>query len=337
MSIATGIRALTLTLLTMLGGCSSIAKAYIEHRPRHDLKAMAEVAAKLGFEKHRFCSPHADTCISYLTGVPTLEDAEFSYEVEVTAGGQKEIIALHMTRAQVPTEVHGTVLLLHGFRGSKEFMINDALYFRFLGLHVILPDLLGHGENHDPVQFGPKDSEALTELLDQAGELQGPLYVFGYSMGALAAAHLERRRTDVAGLILQAPMMTFDRSVLGYAKQYSPVLYRLLTPRSIQAGARKALASAKTPLEQTDIKPLLAASCTPTLIIASSNDPVAPHDYFEDLSKGTLAVVSPAHRGHLAMGAIIAADSDWILPWLRANPGPASNHSACAAAAIDAH
>jgi hypothetical protein len=48
---------------------------------------------------------------------------------------------MQLTREHLPTSLHGTVLFLHGLRTSKEFMVFNALYFRFLGFRVIVPDL----------------------------------------------------------------------------------------------------------------------------------------------------------------------------------------------------
>jgi len=321
------LRILIASLVVILGGCSSIVSTLIAKRSSYDLTGFGGFGPlELGFEKHRFCSARSGLCMSYLTGEPMLDEEEISLKFDFDAGGQKDAVALFVTRDRLPPALHGTVLLLHGFRASKEFMVSNALYFRFLGFRVIVPDLLGHGENSGQARFGPKDSEVLAELMDQSSTTQDPLYIFGYSMGAVAASYLASSRTDVVGLILQAPMPVFDRAVLNYVKRYSPVLSRLLTRRGIKAGALKALTSADITLMQTDIKPVITGSPVPTLIIASPGDPVSPYDYFKDLTGvGKVSVVSAVSRSHPAMGVIADSDSDVILPWLRLAAPPSAS------------
>src|SRR5690606_41159108 len=61
----------------------------------------------------------------------------------------------------------GIMILLHGYGGSKEAMLWLANYYRFLGYHVIVPDLKGHGAStRDEPGFGVEDVDVLLALID---------------------------------------------------------------------------------------------------------------------------------------------------------------------------
>ena len=251
---------------------------------RHDASAIADPRELLrqGFIKDHFCSKVHEVCLSYLSAAPMLERRKLGYKVQIDSPRAQDEVSLELTRELEPQVFQGTVLLLHGFGASKEFMANSALYFRFLGFRVIAPDLLGQGESGGQLSFGIKDAAVLDELMAQQALQDAPIYVLGNSLGSVAATYLTtRRKTD--GLILLAPMPRFDRAAVSYIKNYSPLLAWWLTGNSIRDGAIQALAQAQVELQQTDIKPLIASLQTPVLILASPEDPVAPYADFSDL------------------------------------------------------
>jgi pimeloyl-ACP methyl ester carboxylesterase len=125
------------------------------------------------------------------------------------------------------------------------------------------------GESGGALSFGIRDSRILSRLLDSRPEVSAPLYVLGDSMGTLAAAHLASMRKDVRGLILQAPTVVFDRTIVSYIKSNSPWLAWCLTERAMRQGAVRALARAGVSLSQTGHK------ADPRLAIDSGADPCA--------------------------------------------------------------
>jgi pimeloyl-ACP methyl ester carboxylesterase len=255
--------------------------------------------------------------MSYLSAGPLSDSQSLAYDVEIDVGGTTDRIGLQLNRQSAPGPFHGTVLLLHGFRASKEFMANTALYFRFLGFAVLLPDLLGHGESGGKVSFGVNDRQVLSQMLDSLPEKIDALYVAGDSMGAVAATYLAAGRSDIRGVILQAPMMIFDEAVVGYMNNYHPLLAGFMTESSIREGARKALRQAGVTLEQTDIRPLVVSLTMPVLIFASQTDPVAPLDYFAPLASETITIAKIDNRSHAGMAVIGPVENDRIGQWLR--------------------
>ena len=86
-------------------------------------------------------------------------------------------------------------------------------------------------------------------------------------------------------------MPQFDQAVMSYVENDSPLLVTLLTERAIRNGARAALAWAGIDLAQTNLKPRLATLPMNVLILASTDDPIAPFKHFESLSHGNVMVV----------------------------------------------
>lgn len=301
-----------------MSGCASVVAEYISRPQNHDFSNISTTSQlqEQGFVRHEFCPAREVRCMSYLTAPPLLSPKIMAYEVQIDTAKRLERIALRLDRADTPASFRGTVLLLHGFRASKEFMANTALYFRFLGFDVVMPDLLGHGATGGKVGFGIADSEMLSELLDDLPEKRSPLYVVGNSMGALAAVYLAHRRGDVRGLILQAPMPVLDLAARNYIESYSPMLSKFLTRRSIDAGVERALRDAGVTLQQTDIKPLVTSLQLPVLIFASPADPVSSFDDFLSLENRTVTLKKIPDRSHPAMSVVGQDEADVIKQWL---------------------
>lgn len=280
----------------------------------------AEKLQEKGFVKEQYCSETQGLCLSYFRARPLTDQAVMDFNRFING----DHIRLQLKQSDVP-KLRGTIVLLHGFKISKEYMAMTALYYRFLGFNVIIPDMLGHGESQGEIAFGLKDSLILDELLNQQRGMEQPLFIFGNSMGAIAASYLASTRADVDGVILQAPMVTFDTAAVNYIKYDSPVLTKIVTERSIRKGALKALRNVDISLPQTDIKPILSALDLPVLILASSDDTVAPFAYFESLASSRISVVDVKNRSHYSMVVISQDDSEHILHWLQKNTAVRDN------------
>lgn len=302
----------------LVSGCASIVSKMITRQvpsPSAVVVSRAQLVEQ-GFATDKFCSARHGICISYLTAAAMVSAQSLSYAVEIENGGPHEHIKLSMSRAAYPAVGRGTVVLLHGFRSSKEFMTNSALYFRFLGFDVLVPDLPGHGESGGSIRFGPSDSDVLSELLDTHAADGEPVYLFANSMGAIAATYLATSRHEVRGLILQAPMPIFDVAAENYFAAHSPMLTAVLTRSSIRTGALKALRSANVSLRQTDIRPLIASLHAPVLVLVSPADPVSQLSYFAPLASDTVTVLPVDARTHAGMAVIGDIEGAAVREWL---------------------
>ena len=305
-------------LLSLLVGCSSVVSGYISSRQsfHHQQLASDDVLLKQGFSRSRFCPHDGEACLGYLSAGPLGEREKLHYRVTLDVNGREETQQLQLSRDDAG-RFSGTVVLIHGFRASKVFMVNSALYFRFLGFSVLLPDLLGHGESSSGMRFGVEDSELISELIDQRGSAGRPLIIVGNSLGALAATRLLELRNDIDGLLLQAPMVAFDQAAVNYMNAYSPGLSALIPDTSIREGALEALHDAGVTLEDTDIAAILARnSSTPTLIMVSASDPVSPPGAFKAIASEKVLVIEVRARSHPAMSVISQDDDALIQPWL---------------------
>lgn len=246
-----------------------------------------------------------------------MNSEKLKYQTEMTSGTDTTEVALDLKRDRVPTDISGTIVLIHGFRGSKEFMLNTALHFRFLGCDVLVPDLLGHGDSEGENAFGVGDRHVINELITSEYNSKDNLFILGNSMGAVTAVHLSNMRDDVNGILLQAPMIEFDEAVLRYTKANHPYLRLLFSDASILSGAARALNEAGITVEDTNINPLIVSSNSPLLLLASSHDPVAPFEKFNHKNSNVVTVKDLPNRNHPSMGVIGNDDSEVILKWLK--------------------
>jgi pimeloyl-ACP methyl ester carboxylesterase len=318
--------------ILLLTGCSSAISRYISSQQSFGYEQIAsrEILREQGFYESEFCSQKTDLCISYLTAKPLSHKQKLSYRVELQINGRNELNQLEIKREST-NSCSGLVVLIHGFRASKEYMVNSALYFRFLGFDVLLPDLLGHGESSSGIRFGVDDSKVINELIEELDHPGERILIVGNSLGAVAATQLIELRGDIGGLVLQAPMIRFDQAAVNYIDAYSPFLSSWIPKASIESGAGKALTHAGVKLEQTDIIPLLARNEIPTLILVSNDDPVAPPEIYKEISNEYISVAEVSERSHPSMAVITQQDDEIVQGWLvgKANKALQKGCSTC--------
>jgi predicted alpha/beta-fold hydrolase len=108
-----------------------------------------------------------------------------------------------------PNNAPGTVLIIHGLWDSKGrlFRLGELLARR--GFDVVMPDLRCHGDSTGGfTTYGAlekRDMLALMNSLRAAGEVRGPLWVFGFSMGAATAVQYSALDPLVRGAVAVAP------------------------------------------------------------------------------------------------------------------------------------
>jgi len=309
-----------LTLILLISGCSHVVSRYISSQQSLNFENISSNENLLlqGYVKSNYCSEKNLICIGYLEAQAFTNKSTLRYDVAIEAGAKTENVILEIAKNDLSTTFHGTVVLLHGFKASKEFMTNSALYFRFIGFNVIIPDLLGHGDSDGEISFGVNDSQIINKLLESKSDIEYPLYLLGNSMGAVTASYLASNN-DVSGLILLAPMTKFDEAAVNYALSYSPIISTLFTEEVIRQGAIEALNEANISVEQTNIKPIVSALNIPVIIFTSTNDQVAPFSYFDSLSSNKISVIKVNNRSHAGMSIIGTQEHLHIQEWLKSN------------------
>ncbi|WNZ56028.1 alpha/beta fold hydrolase [Microbulbifer sp. MKSA007] len=296
-------------------GCSTVVTEYIERSNSFDFKEIVSFdnIETYGLKNNRYCSTEHKVCTNYLLGEP-LENKKLRYTVSLESfSGAESTVSLDILKSSLPELHSGTVVHIHGFRASKEFMLNSALYFRMLGFRVIVPDLLGHGESDEDKEYGVGDSKIVNEIINKYENKT--LYIVGNSMGGTTAMHISTLRNDIDGIILQAPMLRFDKAALNYTKANFPSMTMLFSEESIKQGALDSLVRADITLEQTDIKPIIGSSSVPIIIFASSSDPIAPHRSYSNLASNGVSIVKVDDRNHPSMSIIGDNESRELIHW----------------------
>jgi len=312
----------SLVAITLLQGCAT----YVEHKllsrvePMGIPANMPELITSMGAESRQFCMPFLGGCTEYLYAAPITESKQRKFDF--TAVGETKTVnyLLTLNRQQIPEARRGTMVMLHGYSGTKETMFFLADYYRFLGFHVVIPDLKGHGgSSYDEPGFAVQDVEIITTLIDSlpARERPHPIYLTGFSMGALAAVHVARQRNDISGMVLLAPMREFEDAVYEVTKMTYSNTSKIVSEDSIREGVRKALAKKQIDAASLDLHQILPAVKVPTLILASDVDPVGSFEYFNSL-QSRYVTVHPIHgRHHFLMGIIDPEMHEHLYPWLQ--------------------
>ncbi|WP_444900691.1 alpha/beta hydrolase [Microbulbifer sp. VAAC004] len=304
--------------------CSQMIANFIESSkcfPFDDIITIERIV-KYSFKKEKYCFAKSDICISYYHGAPLI-DQNLQYSVTFKADDSESIASLNLKRNSLGRKYSGTVILFHGFRVSKEFLLYSAIYFRFLGYHVVVPDLLGHGESSGIKEYGVHDSKLINLFINNLIEAEviksDDFYIVGNSMGALTAIYVSNLRTDIKGVILLAPMPQFDQALYNHSKVTHPILSKIIPEQDIRKGASLVLKKNNINLEDTNIIPLIQSSKIPILLISSDTDRIAPYSDYKGLTQDNIDLVKIHNRNHQSMTTIGDDEHISIIRWLNKN------------------
>lgn len=306
----------------LLQGCAT----YVEHRLSSRVEPMGmpanmpEIITDTGGQFREFCLPHLGGCTKYIYAPSTTERQEQSFKFTAVFEDATKEYVLDLNRQQIPEVRRGTMIMLHGYGGNKETMYFLAEYYRFIGFHVIIPDLKGHGESsHEQPGLAVNDVEMIHNLINSlpGRERPHPLFITGYSMGAVAAVHVARQRNDISGLVLLAPMRQFEDAVYEVTKMTNKTAVKIISEDSIREGARNTLLKNDIEAEALDLHQILPPLKVPTLVLASERDSVAPFSYFQPLASRYVEVKEIPDRHHFLMAIMDPKMHEYLYPWLQ--------------------
>ena len=309
------IKALLIYSVLIASGCSSIIERQILNANSYEFDAgiMEQFADELSLEQRTFCI-QKNECFPYIYAPKNTESESLNTTFNMNFTGVEFESILSLRRDELP-DMKGNVLIIHGFRGSKEWMVTSAAYFQFLGLNVYLVDLLGHGENTLEKGFGVLDIPFMKQFVLAEIKAEVPLYIVGNSMGSSPAIALAKAN-NVKGVILQAPMIRFDQAVPAYVKDRNAWYSSFLSNDSLQKGADGALQSRNIKSEETDIADALSNVSKPVLIFASNSDSVSPYNFWKSFESEFVEIVQVERRQHAYMAMIGQSEHMAITSWL---------------------
>ena len=307
--------------IVLSSGCTSIG-SYIVSKPETFLSEAEFIDVdpqQIGYTKHRFCSAVTEACIHYLSAPPYLardfaDGRVVFYNLHAVGNGVENVISHRMT-PDTFGRIKGTAVLLHGYGGNKEVMLASSIYFRALGMDVIIPDLFGHGESTEQIAFATKEHSIISELIAEKDINSNDLVVpVGHSMGTVTASNLLRSK-NVDAAILLAPMMRFDHAAKAFLPYKAPVLSQFLS-KNTEDIVNAALTDANVQLSDTDLLKPLSHSSKPILLINSNVDSVSPPRYFNSVNNERVTKLVFQDRAHASLMVFDSKDAKLIEQWL---------------------
>lgn len=307
--------------LVLLSGCTSIG-SYVLSNPNtyfSEVNFIKLTSKEVGFTKHEFCLDHKQ-CTAYITAPPYNVDdfatnGSVYYNLHAIGNGVENTVTHKMT-ANTFNRFKGTALLLHGYGGNKEVMLATAIYFRAIGMKVIIVDLFGHGESNENFVFAAREHQILSKLLEQlTKKQQEPTIAVGHSMGALTASNL-LLSNQVDAAILLAPMMRFDFAAKEYLPYKAPILNSIFS-RFIDDIVIQTMKDASVGLQETDLLSNLAKTSKPVLLINSNIDSVSPPGYFQSVENKQVTQLVFKNRAHSSLMVFSTEDAKKIEKWLK--------------------
>ncbi|RUO39492.1 hypothetical protein CWE22_09340 [Pseudidiomarina aestuarii] len=317
---------LFLIAIALLSGCATIVERNMLKRvpPADIFELEPNFYEEMNINQRTFCLPHLGGCTDYWF-IESLDDEtneklRFTYSLEIN--GVETSDEVKFLREDFPYERRGSVVLAHGYGGDKSIWLFQAMYLRFMGYNVIVPDLQGHGGSSiDQPSFGYHDAEFISALLDSLPEreLPQPLIAAGVSMGGVTASRLAIMRDDVDASILFAPMAKFDDATLSVIKMMMPRFSKLLPEDSVREAVADALVAAEVPEGGADTLTYIPQLDVPTLIYVSDVDPVAPFEVYQQLaeSRPHIQVQPVLGRHHVEILKLDEAMHESLFKWLQ--------------------
>lgn len=275
-----------------------------------------QLVTEFGIETRQFCDIEID-CFNYYFAPHKASQPKLKMNNNAHFTDKAYSTSLLVERKNIP-KFTGSVVVIHGFRGSKDWSLMTAAYFQFLGFDVYVLDLLGHGELLANKGFGVTDVEYIQRFIEGQLDTSKPIIAVGNSMGGLVATSLLNKNV-VDGAILQAPMTRFDNSLLGYIRDRKPWYGILLSDKTLQEAANSALDEEGISLEQTNTIDLLEKSASPILIFSSNIDGVSPYAAFAPLHGKNINVVEINQVEHAYMSMIGQFEHEQVVAWLETN------------------
>lgn len=162
-----------------------------------------------------------------------------------------------------------TVILVHGWGTDSSSMYSLARALGTAGYRVVTYDAPAHGASPGNRTTMTEFVRALSELMDELGEVQA---LVSHSLGSIATiAALARHKGNLPKqIILISPPCTMTEILRGFAN------YLKLSPRVVERVRGELLRRNGVPVDHWDIGALGGNLQIPTMVIHDRKDPLVP-------------------------------------------------------------
>jgi pimeloyl-ACP methyl ester carboxylesterase len=308
------VRALTISWLACLTGCSAYLGKQIVTAPNVDLPARghdapADVMKSLCIDRQLRITVDRDVSL----WVAVCEPTEAEESLAVRTDGKVLRAVIHRTPSTQPAEStnpRGTIFMLHGLQENQEggaYIVYREMLVHS-GYRCVQVDLRGHGRSTgDYVTYGAKESRDLVKVLDALQSqnlIAGDVGVIGASYGASVAIQWAAIDPRIKAVVAMEPFATLNDAAIDAAPAVLGDFQRTMTDRSLLLAVEKGAHLAG--FNPNDASPLAAITRTkaPVLLIHSRDDELVPvahsirlHQAAPDHSK----LILVEHQSHFTM------------------------------------
>jgi pimeloyl-ACP methyl ester carboxylesterase len=224
-----------------------------------------------------------------------------------------------------PIPARGTVLLLHGYLQTREFMVPWAVRLAQAGYRCALVDLRGHGASSGKhISFGAFESRDLTQVLDdlaRRGWDVSRVGVLGVSYGASVGLVTAGQDARIAAVVALQPFASAERAVPELMRGAFSRHARGISDRQFAAAHVKEAKIAGFDWAAADIPAALQRTRAPVLLIHGERDdwlsPAHSRELLTYAPAGSRLVTWP-HDTHVSLPFQLEAVAPEVVAWFDA-------------------
>lgn len=194
-----------------------------------------------------------------------------------------------------------TLLVLHGYRGSVNWVRGMGKGFAEAGYRVVLIDSRGHGRSSgDYLTYGVQESRDVSQVIDaleREGLVEGELGVWGISMGGATVIQAAAHDPRIDAVVAVAPYTSMREVVPGVVRLLMPIYGWFLSDETIRSYVEQAGAKAGFDPDEADTIAAMRRVTVPTLIVHGKGDWIVPPSHGRQLCEA-----NPQHAQLVELG-----------------------------------